>query len=83
MSYPGHFVHITIDLDKKFILTKDPSGVNVSMQTSVSNICKVVAKAIGIGYQIVMDDKEEEEVYFGQADTQSKFVEKEVNKLKR
>lgn len=53
------------------------------MHPSVSNICKVVANAIGIGYQIVMDDKEEEEVCFGQADMQSKFVEKEVKKLKR
>ena len=43
----------------------------------------VVVKAIGIGYQIMMDDKEEEEVYFGQADMQNKFIKKEVNKLKR
>ena len=83
VSNPGHFVHITIDLEKKFILTRDPLGVNEAMQSSVNNIRQVVAKAIGIGYQIVMDDKEEEEVYFGDADMQSKFVEREVNKLKK
>jgi hypothetical protein len=77
VSYPSHFVHITIDLDKKFILTKDPSGINELMQASVSKIHMFVAKAIGIGYQFVINEKKEEEVYFGQADMQSeKFVEK-------
>ena len=42
LSYPAHFVHIAIDLDKKFILTKDPLGVNEAMQASVSNICMLI-----------------------------------------
>ena len=41
-----------------------------------------VAKAIGLGYQFVMNEKKEEDVYFGQADMQSeKFVKKAVDKL--
>ena len=44
----------------------------------------LVAKAIGIGYQFVMDDKKEEEVYFGQEDMQRNiFVVNEVKKLKK
>ena len=53
------------------------------MQASVSNIRIFVAKAIGLGYQFVMNDKKQEEVYFGQADMQRKsFVVNEVKKLK-
>ena len=74
-----HFVHIAIDLDDKFILTRDPLG-NGSQASS--NICKLIAKAIGIGYQIVLDNKEEKEVYFGQSDMQKKIVEKDLKKLK-
>ena len=52
------------------------------MQASVSNIRMYVAKAIGIGYQFVMDDKKEEEVYFCQEDMQrKKFFVSEVKKL--
>ena len=83
-SYPSHYVHIVIDLEKKFIITKDPMGINKSMQKSVSKIRMFVAKAFGIGYKFVMDDKKEEEIYFGQADMQrKKFVENEVKTLKK
>ena len=57
-------------------------GKNEIMQKSVSKICMFVAKAIGLGYQFVMNEKKEEEVYFGQADMQIKFVEKDLQKLK-
>ena len=52
------------------------------MQPSLNNIRQVIAKEIGIGYQVVMNDKEEEDVYFGDADMQSKFVEMGEKKLK-
>jgi hypothetical protein len=54
VSSPGHFFHITIDLEKEFTLTRYPLGVNGPMQSSVNNIRQVVAKAIGIGYQIFL-----------------------------
>ena len=44
-----HYVHIIIDLEKKFILTKDPMGMNLSMQKSVSKIHMNIAKAICVG----------------------------------
>ena len=77
MSYPSHYVHIVIDLENKFILTKDPMEINPSMQKSVSMISMFVAKAIGLGYKFVMDNKKDEEVYFGQADMLNEnFVDK-------
>ena len=74
-----HFVHIAIDMKDKFILTRDPFGKG---SKGSSKICKLIAKAIGIGYQIVLENKAEKEVYFGQADMQSKFVERDLKKLK-
>ena len=76
LSYPFHYVHIIIDLEKKIIITKELMGINKSMQNSVSKICMFVAKDIGVEYKFVMDDKKEEEVYFGQSYMKEKFVEK-------
>ena len=73
-------VHFHVDLCLKNGLR---GFVNGSMQSSLNNIRQVIAKAIGIGYQVVMDDKEEEEVYFGDADMQSRFVARELNLLKK
>ena len=82
VSNPPHYGHIAIDLQKKFIFTKDPMGISEIMQASVSKICMFVAKHVGIGYRFVMDDKKEEEIYFGQADMMNeKFVDKEVKQL--
>ena len=54
------------------------------MQKSVSKICMFVAKAIGIGYKFMMDDKKEEEINFGQAYMlNEKFVVKDVNLLEK
>jgi hypothetical protein len=44
-----YYIHIVIDLEKKFIVTKDLMGINESMEKSVSKIRMFVAKAIGLG----------------------------------
>ena len=48
----------------------------------MSKIRMFVAKAIGVGYKFVMDDKKEEEVYFFHSDMLNEnFVYKEVKQL--
>jgi hypothetical protein len=56
LSNPPHYVHFAIDLEKIFIITKDPMGRNERMHNSVNKIHMFVAKDIGVGYKFVKDD---------------------------
>ena len=42
-----------------------------------------IAKAIGVGYNFVMDDKNDKDVYFGQSYMKVRFVDKEVNQSQK
>ena len=52
-----HYVHIIIDLENKFILTKESMGMNPSMQKSVSKIRMNIENAVGVGLSFVMEEK--------------------------
>ena len=51
------------------------------MHGAVSKICMNIAKAIGVGYNFMMDDKKDADVYFGKSDMKDRFVDKDVNLL--
>ena len=47
-------------------------GMNPSMKKSVSKIPMNIAKAIGVGYSFVMDDRNDKDVYFEQSEIKDK-----------
>ena len=53
-----NYVHILIDLENKFIVTKDPMGMNEEMQQAVNGIHMNIAKAIGVGFNFMFLDKD-------------------------
>ena len=56
--------------------------MNEGMQKSVSKILTNIAKAIGLGFKFITDDKKEESIFLGQSDMMNeKFLDKDVNLL--
>ena len=57
-------------------------GSNEEMQKAVSGIRMNIPKAIGVRFNFVMNDKNDEDVYLVKSDMKDRFVDKQVSDLK-